>query len=122
MVEDDLDDVLEKPRSLSNDGQCSDVNDKKLRDAGCELHCCCIRAGYHSGPVAQLVLKGGNVCGKGTSCQATPSVRDACVGTYVRTVSRGTQAETNDDLEARVRKACEAKLTPELERAEEAAK
>ena len=51
MIENDPDDVLEKLRSdscscLSNDGRCSDVNDEELRDAGCELHCCCVRAGY----------------------------------------------------------------------------
>ena len=55
MLEDYLDDVLEKLRSDScrraaaacpTMVDAAMVNDEKLRDAGCELHCCCIRAGY----------------------------------------------------------------------------
>eukprot|EP00966_Prymnesium_polylepis_P236872 5478251-Prymnesium_polylepis.1 len=54
------------------------------------------------GPAAQLVLKVGNLCGKYKSCQATPSVRSACVGTHVR-------------------RDCEAELAPQLQRAVAAA-
>jgi hypothetical protein len=73
-------------------------------------------------PAAQLVLKVGNLRGKDKSLQAAPAVRSTGVGMpQLRMVSRGTQAQTFDDLAARMRKDCEAELTPQLQRAVAAA-
>ena len=75
------------------------------------------------GPAAQLLLKVENLRGKDKSLQAVSRcVRSTGVGTpQLRMVSRGTQAQTFDDLAARMRKDCEAELTPQLQRAVAAA-
>eukprot|EP00966_Prymnesium_polylepis_P120629 2787379-Prymnesium_polylepis.1 len=92
MLEDDLDDALEKLRSDSCrraaavcptmvDAATSTMKRCVMRDASCTA---AVFVPATSGPAAQLVLKVGNMCGKDISCQATPSVRNACVGTHVR--------------------------------------